>query len=69
MDTEEAIANVKSVYSEVTQDLDEVIRLLKRGEKYEKMWKSLRHDVIECSDVKTYYSNILELEQKYFPKN
>ena len=79
-ETDKAIQSVEDTYNihendrsssdegteRIFRQRDDVIFLLKQGEKYEKMWKELYHeDGFGNADVKYVMD---ELEQKYFPK-
>ena len=54
--------------------LREVVSLLERGEKYEKMWEKSKKDLLRASvknwkvSLKQIILEIKKLEQKYFPK-
>lgn len=55
------------------EKLDEIIELLQRGEKFEKMWKGLEkgHEAIkenEPEDRWLFKKEMVEIKQKYFPK-
>ena len=49
--------------------LDEIITLLKQGEKFEKMWENVL-DLTEnyIYDHSITYKDLIHLQQKYFPK-
>ena len=94
MNTKEAIEFMKSFIEVITSidirngdkksieiyndKINRIIDLLKRGEKYEAMWKELKYKFeILHKDIETgeeYYTGVInkidikELEQKYFPK-
>lgn len=65
MNTKEAIKILDSV--PIPYRADKVIDLLKRGEKYEKMWEELEEYPLEYSYA-AMQSVIDDLKQKYFPK-
>ena len=87
MNIEEAIVFLKIEYDNINPDFplsaktwqekkdryNEIIKLLKRGEKFEKMWKEL--EKIKCLivefDNEGYHKDnhfLSEIKQKYFPK-
>ena len=62
------------VYESLTKDYNKVILLLKRldkkskrGEKYEKMFSSIKYDMCRMEED-NWLNTIYDLEQKYFPK-
>ena len=88
MNTEEAIEFLEIEYGNINPDYplsaktwkekkkryDEIINLLKRGEKYEEMWEECKKDISRASvenwEVYTerFILEMKKLEQKYFPK-
>ena len=79
MNTEEAIKNVEDIYnchesdrscSDVETEIifknrDKIIKLLQQGEKY----KDIFETIVEWSTGDTItYNDLVDLEQKYFPK-
>jgi len=67
MNTEEAIAYLKSTRMEdygYRNEYDEIIELLKRGEKYEQMWEELYKN----PEYLTTKAEMYNIKQKYFPK-
>jgi len=79
METKEAIELTKSFRNDLNNKyfkneidyFDSVIELLKRGEKFEKMWEELRgkfkvlhRDLVNFLSINDFN----KIEQKYFPK-
>ena len=83
MNTEEAIGLVERYKYAENSKIDEIIRLLKRGEKYEEIWEELV-GVVRSGEVYTLLPVDIvnrgipitvivkafeNIEQKYFPKD
>ena len=84
MNTKEAIEFLEIEYSNINPDYplsaktweekkkryDEIIKLLKRGEKYEKMWEELENEGknYSYSYIATTKWLMDNIKQKYFPK-
>lgn len=68
MKTEEAIKFLKAYRPHVllAGNIDQIIKLLKRGEKFEKMWGELTTNKINYPI--SVDKSINNLKQKYFPK-
>ena len=63
MDVKKAIRTLKEF--DLTEDeQNEIIDLLKRGEKYEAMWREVK----QFHNKKKYIDSLEYYEQKYFPE-
>jgi len=54
--------------NEIYRNFISLRKLLKRGEKYEKMWEGLKNGISEFDRGKDTLGEIYKLEQRYFPK-
>lgn len=71
MDTKEAIKLLENDQLLDICIIESYVALLKRGEKYEKMWKNLEKAFKPMSSFfigETIWANIDNIKQKYFPK-
>lgn len=73
MNIKEAIEFVKNKWvtyldKQEIKNKNEVIELLQRGEKYEKMWKKLKINTSQYDRGTNILDMVYEYEQKYFPK-
>jgi len=48
------------------KELNEVVEILQRGEKFEALYKEIKENVLNCEYCENIEIN--KLEQKYFPK-
>ena len=84
MDTKKAIELVKDAFEIVEEEygalsidqdeVNEIVTLLKQGEKYKEMWEELEKEIQICALRKLFTKNVAfgylldVLKQKYFPK-
>jgi len=80
MKTEEAIHKIRywltfyveGIHEEaMSEAIKQVENSLQRGEKYEKMWESLKYNMCRMADYdvkQNWLDTVYKYEQKYFPK-